>query len=302
MHGLLIIDKPGGMTSHDIVRRVRRKLGIRRVGHGGTLDPMATGLIPVAVGDATRLLEFFSDGDKGYSATMRLGVTTDSQDADGEVVATADWSELDVADVEVAIQEMSGPIRQVPPMYSALKRNGVPLYKLARKGVEVERQARDIVIHSIRVTDCSLPDVSFDVVCSKGTYIRTLAHDIGQTLGCGAHLTALRRFQHGPCTLDKAVSLDQLEAADDPSVYLVPLVDMLADLPLVTLQPDAIGRLMDGVPPAVSEVSFSEPLEEGAQVRLTDGHKLLAVACYAPARTSEKRGDFELSRVFTLGQ
>ena len=302
MHGFLIIDKPAGMTSHDVVGRVRRKLGIRRVGHGGTLDPMATGVIPVAVGDATRLLEFFSDSDKGYAATMRLGITTDSQDADGEVVATADCQHVSAADVEETLQSMAGPIEQVPPMHSALKKNGVPLYKLARKGREVERPPRSVMIRSIEMTDCALPDVRFDVTCSKGTYIRTLAHDVGQKLGCGAHLTALRRFRHGPYGLDSALTLAQLEESENADGLMIPLVDILPDFPKLTLEPDSIGRLMDGVPPAAADTDLSESLAAGEMVRLTDGEKLLAVARFAPSREKEKRGDFELSRVFTLGQ
>ncbi len=304
MHGFLIIDKPSGITSHDIVRKIRRKLGLRRVGHGGTLDPMATGIVPVAVGDATRLLEFFSDSDKGYSATMRLGVTTDSQDAEGEVIATADWQGLRPQDVESAISEMSGDILQVPPMFSALKRNGVPLYKLARQGVEVERKARPVTIHSIEVTRCVLPDVSFDVVCSKGTYIRTLAYDIGQKLDCGAHLTALRRFQHGPYRLSDAVSLEDFEAVgeDEAAAMLIPLIDVMSELPLVKLNEDAVAHLLNGVPPQQAEAELNADCCEGAMVRLTDGEKLLAIARFDPSRENEKRGDFELLRVFVLGQ
>ena len=190
MHGFLLIDKPGGITSHDVVRRIRRKLSIRRVGHGGTLDPMATVLIPVAVGDATRLLEFFSDGDKGYSATMRLGETTDSQDADGEIIATADWQQLQSAQIEAAVNGMAGPIEQIPPMFSALKKNGVPLYKLARQGKEIEREPRKIHIYSYEITDFENPFVKFRVKSTKGTYVRTLAHDLGNDLGVGASLIA----------------------------------------------------------------------------------------------------------------
>jgi tRNA pseudouridine55 synthase len=304
MHGFLIIDKPAGITSHDIVRKIRRKLGIRRVGHGGTLDPMATGIVPVAVGDATRLLEFFSDSDKGYSATMRLGVTTDSQDAEGEVIATADWQGLRLQDVESAICEMSGDILQVPPMFSALKRNGVPLYKLARQGVEVERKARPVTIRSIAMTGCALPEVSFDVVCSKGTYVRTLAFDIGQKLGCGAHLTALRRFQHGPYQLSNAVSLEAFEAAEDAeaAAMLIPLIDVMGELPLVKLNKDAVTRLLNGVPPQQGETELNVGCCEGDMVRLTDGERLLAIAAFAPSQEKEKRGDFELLRVFVLGQ
>ncbi len=304
MHGFLIIDKPGGITSHDIVRRIRRKLRLKRVGHGGTLDPMATGLVPVAVGDATRLLEYFSDSDKGYLATMRLGETTDSQDADGKIIQTGSWEGLRESEVEAAIRTMSGPIEQVPPMHSALKRNGTPLYKLARQGVDVERKARSIVIRSIRMTSCRLPEVSFDVVCSKGTYVRTLAHDVGLKLGCGAHLIALRRYVHGPYSLDQAITLDAFEALSDQDAQkaLIPLINVLPEFPLVRLNQDAVDRLMNGVPPQEPEVELTDGLQEGQAVRLTDGEKLLGIAIYSPSRVNEKRGDFELSKVFTLGQ
>lgn len=304
MHGLLLIDKPQGITSHDIVRRVRRKLGIRRIGHGGTLDPLATGLVPVAVGDATRLLEFFSDSDKGYAATMRLGVTTDSQDAEGTVVATGDWLSLTCAEVETAIGALQGEIDQVPPMFSALKQNGVPLYRLARQGMEVDRPSRRVTIRSITMTACELPDVSFDVICSKGTYVRTLAHDIGQALGCGAHLTALHRFRHGPYVVAQAVPLETFEAAplDKAFGMMVPLIEIMAFLPLVRVADTAVPRLLNGVPPRTEEADLPTGCSEGDLLRLTDGEKLLAIAAFAPSRKRETRGDFELAKVFTLGQ
>ena len=304
MHGLLLIDKPSGVTSHDIVRRVRRKLGIRRVGHGGTLDPLATGLVPVAVGDATRLLEFFSDSDKGYSATMRLGTATDSQDADGTVVATGSWEHLGCKDVEKAILAMQGEIDQVPPMFSALKKNGVPLYRLARQGKEVDRPSRRVSIRTISMTSCNLPDVSFDVTCSKGTYVRTLAHDIGQSLGCGAHLIALRRFRHGPFDISQALPLESFEAvsAEESTAMLIPLIEVMAFLPMVRLTETAVQRLLNGVPPQADEAELPSGCREGDLCRLTDGDKLLAIAAFAPSRERETRGDFELAKVFTLGQ
>lgn len=300
MHGFLLIDKPAGITSHDVVRRIRRRLKVRRVGHGGTLDPMATGLVPVAIGEATRLLEYLSDSDKGYHATMRMGETTDSQDAEGVIVETSDWSALGCSDVESALHAMSGDIEQIPPMYSALKKNGIPLYKLARKGIDVERQPRPVRIHSIALTACTLPEVSFDVICSKGTYVRTLAHDVGRSLGCGAHLTGLRRFRHGCYDLSSATELATFESADDDeiSAMLIPLIDVLPELPLVPVLPEAIDRLLNGVPPTVSEVENGSALQDGMKVRLVAGSRLLAIATFAPGRQREQRGDFELAKVF----
>lgn len=303
MHGFLLIDKPSGVTSHDIVRRIRRKIHIRRVGHGGTLDPMATGLVPVAIGDATRLLEYLSDSDKGYSATLRLGVVTDSQDAEGKVVATGEWKDLSPEKIEATLNSMAGSIEQVPPMFSALKKNGVPLYKLARQGVDIERPPRRIEIRSMVMTDCDPPDVSFDVICSKGTYVRTLAHDIGQKMGCGAHLTALRRFRHGPYDLARAIELEKFESLSDQEVpgYLIPLLDALPDLPLVRVETEAVKRLLNGVPPGREDVVDGPTVADGERVRLSDGERLLAVATFAPSRLSEKRGDFELAKVFVRG-
>ena len=207
MQGFLIIDKPAGISSHDVVRRVRKAAGMRRVGHAGTLDPLATGILPIALGDATRLIEYFANREKGYSATMRLGSETDTQDSEGEVLATAAWDTVTSAQLEQMLQSFRGDIEQVPPMYSALKKDGVPLYRLARQGIEIERPARNMTIHSLKVTRFEPPEVDFDVVCSKGTYVRTLCHDIGRQLGSLAHMTSLRRFLHGSFDLSAAVTL-----------------------------------------------------------------------------------------------
>jgi tRNA pseudouridine55 synthase len=301
MQGFLIIDKPAGITSHDVVRRVRRAAGMRRVGHAGTLDPMATGLLPVALGDATRLIEYFSDREKGYSAVMRLGSETDTQDSEGVELAAADWSGIDAAQVEAALVQFRGEIEQIPPMYSALKKDGVPLYKLARQGIEIERPVRKMTIHSLEMTGFAPPEVCFDVVCSKGTYVRTLCHDLGRTLGCFAHMTGLRRFLHGRFDLSSAVSLEEVEqrGAENLSELLLSPLDALNYMPRCSIEGAAYDRLLNGIPPAFDEVVLeSGHCRDGDLVCLTQGAELLAVVRYEPQRQTEIRGDFRLQKVF----
>lgn len=214
VHGVLVIDKPAGVTSHDVVGMLRRRLGERRIGHAGTLDPSATGVLVVAVGYVTRLLRFVGDGEKRYTGTVVLGVETDSLDADGTVVATHDMAEvpLDVARAVVR-EHLVGEILQVPPMVSALKVGGRRLHELAREGVEVEREARPVTIHAFDVLGSEIGDdgrqwLHIDVTCSAGTYVRVLAADLGRLLGGGAHLRDLRRTAVGPFTIDEAAPPD----------------------------------------------------------------------------------------------
>jgi len=211
--GVLVVDKPGGMTSHDIVDAVRRRFGWEKVGHAGTLDPLATGVLILLVGNATRDQDKFLNDDKEYRGRMRLGVETDSHDAQGKETARHE-GEIDAspARIEEACAAFRGEIKQMPPMVSAVKHKGKPLYKYARKGEEIAREARPVVIRRLDVLAIEGLDVDFDVRCSKGTYVRTLAHDIGRKLGCGAHLTALRRTRSGAIRDADAVTLDALLA------------------------------------------------------------------------------------------
>ena len=209
--GILNIDKPYGATSMDVVRRIKRASGQRRVGHGGTLDPVATGVLPICLGQATRMMEDLINGGKTYRADVELGTATDTYDALGEATARADASGVSVGDVERALEGFVGDIRQAPPMYSALKRDGKRLYELARAGVEVEREARPVVVHGITLQGWTPPIATIEVRCGRGFYMRSLAHDLGQALGCGGHLKTLERLRCGGFSVSDAVSIDEME-------------------------------------------------------------------------------------------
>ncbi len=212
--GILVVDKEKGMTSHDVVDLIRKRFRIKKVGHAGTLDPNATGVLVILLGKATRSSDTFLNEEKEYAATMKLGERTDSGDRDGKVIATSEAA-VGQERIRAVVGEFVGEIEQVPPMVSAKRVNGKRLYKLARKGIEVKREPRRITIKSINVKNIDMPYVNMDVVCSKGTYIRQLADDIGQKLGCGAHLTELRRTRSGAFSLKKAVTIGQLLKMDE---------------------------------------------------------------------------------------
>jgi tRNA pseudouridine55 synthase len=296
MHGILLIDKPAGMTSHDVVRQVRRVFKTRKVGHAGTLDPLATGVLAVAVGDGTKILQFLLAEAKSYRATFRLGVTTDTLDATGAILRERPLPAACRAQLDQACDSFRGEIRQVPPMYSALKKNGVPLYKLARKGEQVTREPRPVTIARLEIIEVDLPDVTIEVDCSKGTYIRSLIADIGEVLGCGAHLTALRRLGSGRFRLADCLPWEQLPQAT--AAALLTLDAALGDFPALQVAASADAGLCHGVPPGRDEVTSEAALSEGQIVRLQAGGQLRAVARFAPGRDKEKRGDFELIRVF----
>lgn len=211
LDGILLVDKPRDHTSHDVVARLRGKLKMKRIGHAGTLDPMATGLLIILVGKATRVSQYLISLDKEYEGTIELGRITDTQDADGEVMETRPVPALTEADVRAAINTFIGDQYQTPPMYSAIKIDGVPLYKSARKGEEVAREPRFIRVMSWEITRFAPPQIDFRLRCTKGTYVRTLAHDLGQKLGCGAHLGALRRTATEKFNVSQALTLDQIQ-------------------------------------------------------------------------------------------
>lgn len=214
MDGFLIVDKPSGMTSHDVVVIIRKKFQFRRIGHAGTLDPLATGVLVVLLGQATKLFEKFSSFDKAYNATLMLGTTTDTADIQGKVLSQAPYHEITQAKVEKVFSQFIGEIEQIPPMVSAVKVNGKRLYRLARKGIEVKREPRKIKISSLQLVDFSLPEVKFSLECSKGTYVRKLAEDVGAQLGCGGCISQIRRTRVGHFTIDQAVRLGDVHEGD----------------------------------------------------------------------------------------
>ncbi len=245
--GVLLLDKPTAIGSNQALQKVKFFLYAAKAGHTGTLDPMATGLLPLCFGEATKFSSELLDADKRYLATVRLGVTTDSGDADGNVLATRS-ANCTPADIERGASQFRGVISQVPPMYSALKRDGKPLYEYARAGIELEREARSVVIHELIIRDCTADSFVMDVHCSKGTYIRSLAMDIGEQLGCGAHLVALRRTGIGRLSVDDAHTLSALEKRprEELDTLLLPVDYLLSNVPALVLDADSSYRIGNG--------------------------------------------------------
>jgi len=229
--GVLLIDKAPDMTSHDVVAIARRALNTKKIGHCGTLDPMATGLLMLVIGRATKIQDLLMSEDKEYEGTMTLGAVTSTQDRQGEVLETREVSAFSAEQIDAAFAAFTGDFDQMPPMVSAIKKDGVPLYKLARKGQTVEREPRPVSVKGYKVTRIALPEIDFTVNCSKGFYVRTYAHDIGEKLGCGGHLSALRRTRSGKFTLDRAVSVADLKNA--PREDLLRAMVSLAEISLM---------------------------------------------------------------------
>ena len=250
LHGILNVNKPAGLSSHRVVHTIRQAGNLARVGHAGTLDPMATGVLLICIGQAVRVSEYLIDHDKKYRARVRLGIATDTYDATGTIVAQR---EVNVTREQVltTLQSFVGKLAQLPPAYSAIKKDGVPHYKLARRGVLVETQPRDVEIYSIAVREIALPDIEFEVHCSKGTYIRSLAHDLGEKLGCGGHLTALTRLAVGNFSLDDALPLDQVcHALADDSIerHLIPMDEALLEFEAIVVDPPTAKQIQNGIP------------------------------------------------------
>lgn len=241
LDGVLLLDKPEGLSSNHALQRAKRTLDARKAGHTGTLDPFATGLLVCCLGRATKISGYMLEADKGYTATLRFGEETDTGDLTGNIVTQAaeGFGGVERAELEKALEEFRGEIEQIPPMYSALKRDGKPLYEYARQGIELDRPARKITIHKLELLSLDGLEAEIAVQCSKGTYIRTLAQDIGRRLGCGAHLKALRRTSVGPFRLDDAIGLDALQAMPAPQTTLIALDALPAGLlPATTKQKD----------------------------------------------------------------
>ena len=271
--GILVVDKPRGMTSHDVVSVVRRRLGERRVGHGGTLDPDATGVLVLGVGRATRLLRFIEAADKEYEAVVVFGVETTSQDSSGDVVAEADASAITRADVRRAAGALTGPIEQIPPMVSAVKVGGERLYRKARRGEEVERPARSVTVFELAVGSFDpgrRATAELRVRCSPGTYVRTLAHDLGRSLGVGAHISELRRTRVGPFGAEGAIAIDTIEPSS-----LRPMIDAVAGHPRREVGADEARAIAQG--------KSLEPLGSPGEYAVVGPAGLVAIA--------EDRGD-----------
>lgn len=273
MDGVVVVDKPAGMTSHDVVDEVRRRLGTRKVGHGGTLDPDATGVLVVGLGRATRLLSYAQRAPKRYEAEAVFGITTTTQDAAGDVIDSRPVS-LDASEVVAATKAFVGAIEQVPPMVSAVKLGGERLYRKARRGEDVDRGPRPVTVYAFELVELvpgDHPRARFEVHCSGGTYVRTLIHDLGAALGCGAHMSSLRRIASGGFTLDDAVPL---EAVDERAVR--PLVDAVRDLPSIEVNDDGARSVSHGRALHVGDLP-PEFVAEGEPVALTHAGDLVAV-------------------------
>ncbi|EPC00102.1 hypothetical protein L861_08020 [Litchfieldella anticariensis FP35 = DSM 16096] len=251
VNGVLLLDKPQGVSSNQALQRVRRLYQAQKAGHTGTLDPMATGLLPVCFGEATKFSSHLIEADKVYRTRARLGEVTDTGDAEGQVLERLPVPRLDEADLQGVLSRFRGEIEQVPPMYSALKHQGRPLYELAREGKTIERAVRRVKVYDTRLLSHCDNDFEFEVSCSKGTYIRTLAEDIGRDLGCGAHITALRRLRTGPFDASGMHTVESLEALPDQAAreaLLLPMDVLVAHLPVITVEDAQAERLLHGQP------------------------------------------------------
>ncbi|SDF08544.1 tRNA pseudouridine55 synthase [Massilia sp. PDC64] len=274
--GVLLIDKPVGLSSNDALIKAKRVVNAKKAGHTGTLDPFATGLLPLCFGEATKFSQDLLEADKTYDAVVHLGITTTTGDTEGEAVETRPVA-VTPEQIEAALAKFRGPILQIPPMYSALKRDGKALYEYAREGIVLEREARPVTIHKLEMLAYDAPMLTIRVTCSKGTYVRVLGEDIGAELGCGAHLNALRRIQVGNLTVDGMVTLEQLQAHDNPLSLLAPVDALLSSFPRVELTQELAARFLNGQRLALNREPVTLPDTQG-RVRVYHDDKLLGTA------------------------
>jgi tRNA pseudouridine55 synthase len=278
--GVLLLDKPVGWSSNDALIKAKRILNAKKAGHTGTLDPFATGLLPLCFGEATKFSQDLLEADKSYETVVHLGQTTDTGDTEGQVLESREV-DVTLAQIEAVLVQFRGPIAQVPPMYSALKRDGKPLYEYARAGITLEREARDVVIHRLELVSYEAPFLTLSVTCSKGTYIRVLGEDIGKALGCGAHLNALRRTQVGALTTEHMITLEQLGVHEAPLGLLSPVDALLSSFPAVQLTAELAKRFLNGQRLALGKevevLPAPLPAEQG-RVRVYLDDKLLGTA------------------------
>ena len=276
LNGILLLDKPRGPTSNNVLQQVKRLFNAAKAGHTGSLDPLATGMLPICFGDATKVSNFLLDADKRYIARCQLGIKTDSADADGVVIQQTANFNVSLDDIQPVLSEYTGEIEQIPPMHSAIKQDGVPLYKLAHKGQTVDRDSRKVTVHELNLVDFQQDTLEIDALCSKGTYIRALVEDIGDSLGCGAHVTALRRLQVGPfgsnlngvdlspsgSKMHRMYTLDELNAMKEQGVSaldqcLLPIEDALVHLPEVALSEEAARYISQGQAVFVPKINYT---------------------------------------------
>jgi tRNA pseudouridine55 synthase len=286
INGILAVDKPSGMSSARLTAKIKRLLGVKKAGHTGTLDPFATGVMLLCIGKATKLARFFLHGIKTYEGVIRLGIETDTQDLTGLITATYNTDSISEAAVFNAFEKFKGPIRQIPPIFSALKHEGVPIYKLARMGKPVQKPARSIHIYDLEILDISLPEIRFRVTCSGGTYIRTLSVDIAKALGCGGHLKTLRRTQNHGFKIEETISLSEIEkiaqleypdALKRISGFLIPMAEALPDMPEYIVQEDIAKNILNGVP--VHSENLNEMTKQGRRSDIKD---------FGPEKTAEE--------------
>jgi tRNA pseudouridine55 synthase len=299
LSGVLVIDKPSGVTSHDVINKLRKLLRTQRIGHTGTLDPMASGVLLACVGKATKVVQFLIGWDKGYEAQIRLGVTTDTYDGEGKIIQTNEDLRLSEVDIRKAIRSFKGKIWQVPPLHSAIKYKGKRLYQYARAKEKVQVKGREVEIKELEVLDINQPYLKLRISCSKGTYIRSLAHDLGQQLGCGAYLLSLRRTRVGPFALGEALNLEDISSAvadDKLKGFFIPVEKALEHLPGVVIKEGCAQKVCHGVPLLPASVSSIEgDFERNQTIAIKDGgRKVLAVGkalCSSEAFLDKDRED-----------
>lgn len=311
--GLLIVDKPKRVSSFGVVKEIKHRFGLKKVGHIGTLDPFATGVLPIALNEGTKLVPFLMEEPKEYEAILKLGEETTTEDLTGEVINQNSWEGIKQEEILSVFQHFLGKIKQKPPMFSAIKLKGKPLYQLARKGMEVEREERVVEIFNLQVQEINLPFVRFYVSCSKGTYIRTLAKDIGQRLGCGAHLISLRRTRSGTFTLEQAVSWEELKKInyiEELRPWLISLTEALPTLPEVVVEEKIAQQVRFGQEVTSSDLSIQNLpfLQEGGWVKMSSQARgLVAILKAEKWRKAKEEKDsktftFRPLRIFHFGE
>ncbi|MEQ8315197.1 MAG: tRNA pseudouridine(55) synthase TruB [Gammaproteobacteria bacterium] len=277
--GIVLLDKAKGLSSNRALQEVKHLFEARKAGHTGSLDPLATGVLPLCLGEATKVSQFLLDSDKRYLARIKLGIRTSSGDQDGEVIGQADASAIETSQIESALESFKGEIQQIPPMHSAIKVDGVPLYKMARKGQEIERQTRTVTIYSLNLVEHEGDELELDIACSKGTYIRTIADDLGQLLGCGAHVIGLHRTAAGAFDQARCVSVEALIEAKENSglegldEYLIPMDEAVGDLPEVRLPSITADCVKHG------QAVLVRHLPEEGLVRLYEEERFIGIGC-----------------------